>query len=222
MDLPTAFAKILTHIPAATSRIRVEGGHFQLPQGPTQASIATWRASVAFYAELAKESPNAQLEILINDIGLSADLRSQSRQDFQLPPIYEQVLSQFSIPRGLVAIRFEKNVKNRAAVFTKKSAFREMSSKDTDGRWKYSSYELGTMIPLTSSSGVPQCSLLMGQMFFDIGQEYDVTVNFYSAQVRPTMERASVVAQELYKTTCRIINCYISSEGSSSQGVYAH
>lgn len=222
MDIPTAFAKIFPHIPVAASRIRVEGGHFQLALGPTQASIATWSVCVAFYAELAKNFPNAQLEILINDIGLSADLRSRSRQDFVLPAIYEEFLSQYRIPKELVAIRFEKNIKNRAAVFTKKSSFRKIASKGTDGRWKYSSYELGAMVPLTSSSGVPQCSLLMGQMFFDIGQEYDVTVNFYSTQVRPTMERASVVAQELYKTDCRIINCYITSEGSNSQGVYAH
>ena len=222
MDLRTAFERIFAHIPQATRRVRVEGGHFQLVIGPTLASIATWDIAVAFFAELAKSVSNAQLEILINDIGLSAENRSRYREDFRLPTVYQDILKRSQVPKEFVAVRFEKSIKNRAAVFTKKLQFRQISSKDDDGRWKYSSYELGADVPLTSSSGVPQCSLLMGQMFFDIGLKYDVTVDFYSTQVRPTMERASVVAQELYKTNCKIINCYVNAEGSTSQGVYAH
>ena len=223
MECAEAFAEILSLIPESkTALIRVEGGHYQIGAGPTDISLSTFRIMIDFYLQLVPKCPNVTLEVLINDMGMPAALRHESREQFELPGTYEQLLAERHIPKGLVKIRFEKNVKNRAAVFTKKQSFREVATKGSDGRWRYDSYDLGTAIALTNETGVPQCTLLMGQMFYDIGSSYAVTINFYSAQVRATMERASVIAQELYQSKCRIINCYVAARTNSILGVYTH
>jgi hypothetical protein len=219
-DVSEVLMAVVSRLPAA--RIRVEGGHYQLIRGPTEVSMTTWDVALDFYGRISRLLQNVILEILVNDIGLSAEQRQRARATYVIPGTYSQAMRERGISADRVEIRFEKNVKNRAAAFTKRPAFRNCAHKMADGCWAYDSYKLGSEVVLTNPSGVPRCTLLMGQMFFDIGQVYEATVNFYSTQVHLTMERAAVVAKEIYETECRIINFYLTARSRTIRGVYFH
>ncbi len=177
----------------------VTGGHFRiffnenrLIENLNAGTIVSFRLAVELFLITREKDLDVSLGLLVNDMGSSCDEDGCilgglkfSREDYELPAEYLEILKSSGLEPEVVNIFWEKHVRNRGKKellkLIKKNSpdlIRETGGiyiRDSDGYEKI----ILTRTLGKDKYGTPACPLIMGGLNIMNSKEYENSINFY-------------------------------------------
>ncbi|MFC2144878.1 hypothetical protein ACFLQQ_00970 [Actinomycetota bacterium] len=184
---------------AVSDNCLITGGHFRIffegnefKANLNEGTIVSLKAALELISFTRKKGLSTYLGLLINDMGsecseIGCDLKALnfSREEYELPGVYQDLFTEYDIKSDEIVIYWEKHIRNR----TKKDFLKILKkgkpqiTKDLKGYYLLTDISpLKIVLTRTQGKdkyGVPACPLIMGGLNYQQSKKYNCSVNYY-------------------------------------------
>lgn len=216
--------------------ILVHLGHYKYLSGIGEIEKKTFRDGLAFGKSLLEEGKNICFRVLVDDIGVSPEIRKKLKENPELPFEYVEILKDIDVDQKLIEIIFESTLRNSAShmlsrkihkIPNKQFLVRNFISFDEACEYErclpqsayakekkedntiFSVVNPDTGVPLILKEGKnPKCNFIIACSYYEGGTEFDSIISFYNGDWEERMHYGAMVARILFDICKPVLDFY--------------